>query len=450
MRLLFILLLAVGVAAQTQAGSAAPAVADPAAGFITWARQQAVALPTCDDSSAFILLRATASLVGHRTRVIALGEPAHGAQEPLAFRNCLFRDLVENHGFTAIAIESGLSESRRLRDYVAGGAGDARQLARESLTWGFGRLAENVALIDWVHDYNANPEHERKVHFYGIDMSGGDRSGEWRNARITLDASLAYLERAAAERSKPVRTRVEPFLDRFTQSSYTGLTAGPRAALRAAIAGLIRFFDRERTQLVAATGPEEYDWARRNAVLAGQAQALFSVSRPPATDDALQPEDYRSDAVRDAAMADNVRWVLEREGAAGRVLLFAHDGHVVNAPTRGGIWSVYSHAPMTMGQHLRIALGDALLILPISSATNGPGLPPGPPHAGTLDIALAATGVERFLLDIRTRKTSLSRDWLDQSQTMRVNFDSELLLTPRTAFDGVIFIAVLTPAAKAP
>ena len=44
--------------------------------------------------------------------VVAMGESGHGVAEPLLFRNSVFRYLVEAHGFTAIAIESGVVQAR--------------------------------------------------------------------------------------------------------------------------------------------------------------------------------------------------------------------------------------------------------------------------------------------------------------------------------------------------
>ena len=57
--------------------------------------------------------------------IVALGESTHGAHEPLAVRNRLFRFLVERLGFTAIALETGLPESRAIAVFVAGGRGAA-------------------------------------------------------------------------------------------------------------------------------------------------------------------------------------------------------------------------------------------------------------------------------------------------------------------------------------
>ena len=410
--------------------------------FTVWARDRAVPLPGCTTNAT--ALDAVKPVVG-TARIVALGEPAHGAHQPLAFRNCLFRYLVEQAGFTAIALETGLNESRRLQDYVAGGPGEARQVAQEGFTWGFGRFEENVALLSWIRRYNADPAHPRKIHVYGIDLSGGDSSGFGAKARITLDASLAYLARVAPRRTARERRPFGRFLDRFSQASYDRLSSADRARMRSAIDRLIAVFDRDRATLIAASSEADHAWARRNAVVARQLEALFRVSPPEPAGDDLPADGYKADAVRDAAMAENVRWALEREGPAGRVLLFAHNGHIMNAPTRGGIWSVYAQAPAVMGQHLKAALGRDLLILPISAAVNGPGLPQTPQGAGSLDAVLARTGLSHFLLDVRDARGIA---WLTQDQSFRATFTTETRIVPATAFDALVFFDRLTPAAK--
>ena len=76
-------------------------------------------------------------------RVVSLGEGLHGSAEPLEFRNRLFQFLVERMDFTAIALESGLTESYALDAYVLGGPGDPRQLAARYITSGLGGEAGN-------------------------------------------------------------------------------------------------------------------------------------------------------------------------------------------------------------------------------------------------------------------------------------------------------------------
>lgn len=415
---------------------------DPAAAFVHWARDRAVPLPDCDVAAETPDFGSIAGRSGEAD-MVALGEPAHGAHEPLAVRNCLFRYLVERQGFTAIAIESGTAEARRLNDYVAGGEGDGRALVRTGLSWGFWRFSENLELIEWMRRYNRDPAHTRKLSFYGMDMSGGDANG-WGNARSTLDAVTTYLHRFDPSASGPVRDAVAVIAGRFTETGYRALGPADRRHQRTIIDQLERYLDRHRRRLTASSGEREFAWARRNAALARQLQQVFQVSRAPG--ESLSPDDWKADAARDAAMAENALWVLDREGPDGRVLVFAHNGHAMNAATRGGIWSVYRRAPMAMGQHLRARLGRKLVIVSMASGHNGHGLPPVADDKGSLNAVLAGVAPGNYFLDLRKS----TNGWLRSPQTIRANHRTETEIVPRQSMDGVIFLEALTPAHKAP
>ncbi|WP_374524943.1 erythromycin esterase family protein [Sphingopyxis sp.] len=430
----------VALAAWLSTLSAAAVAAPYDAAFIAWAKAHAVPLPACASIREGADYRAVAASLGS-ARVVALGEPVHGAHEPLALRNCLFRYLVEEQGFTAIALESGLHESRRLHDYAAGGAGDAHEIARSGLTWGFWRYPENIELLEWIRAYNLDSAHGRKVAIYGIDVSGGDADGAWARARVTLDEALDYLARAEPKRSAPLRENIEPFLERFSAPAYRALTERERAELRRSVAQLLRFFDTRRPALVAASSREDYDWAWQNVIAAQQLQALFDVLAAPDPEGRLLPGDYRADAARDTAMAANTLWALGQEGPRGRLLVFAHNGHVMNAHTRGGIWAIYEKPPAAMGVHLRRALGDDFLVAGISSPTRGDGAD-GP---GTIDGALARVRQTHFLLDIRPASGAPAR-WLRGEQSVSVNYTTEGLVVPKKAFDLLLYFDQLTPS----
>jgi len=91
-------------------------------GFAKWAATHAVPLKTVESASNDSDLLPLESAIG-TARVVALGEPMHGAHEPLAFRNRLIRFLVERMGFTAIALESGFTESISARSFIERGDG---------------------------------------------------------------------------------------------------------------------------------------------------------------------------------------------------------------------------------------------------------------------------------------------------------------------------------------
>jgi hypothetical protein len=106
-------------------------------------------------------------------------------------------------------LESGLPESRPVQDFVAGGPGDAGQIVRDNLTWGFGALRENEDLVRWIRDYDADSAHRRKVRFYGVDLSLGGPGGQTPTP-IPLKAVLSYLVRVDPPSGQRARATLQP------------------------------------------------------------------------------------------------------------------------------------------------------------------------------------------------------------------------------------------------
>jgi len=409
------------------AGTSSDASSGP---FVAWARQHAAPLDSLRVGSV---------------RLVALGEPTHGAHEPLAVRNDLIKYLVTRHGFTAVALETGFSEARVINEFVHGGPGEVAQVVSSSLTWGFGRYAENLELVQWLRQYNAAPGRQHKISFYGIDLSGG-RNADFNNSRIALDRALEYLAAVAPQDGQRLQSRLEPYLDKFTTVGYGALPAAQRDDLQRAVADLLTTLERLPATVIASRS--DHEWAVRNAVVARDLEQMFRVSPPPspASEDGLDAGFYQAAMVRDRAMADNVQWALRHEGSRGRVLVFAHNAHVMAAPLRGGIWSVYPRAPLTMGHFLRNRLGAQLLIVGQSAALNGKGLP-SVAGSTVLDTALDRVGQKHFLLDLRAaRDTPAVAAWLRQPQSMRANLTTEIVIPPSEAFDALVFTRLLTPA----
>jgi len=249
-----------------------------------------------------------------------------------------------------------------------------------------------------------------------------------------------------------MRATFQPYLDRLSAPNEARLSQTESDSLSAAIEDLLALLERERLTFIAATSEADYEWAHRNAIVARQAHRLYRVS-PYAPGGGGRSSAWRGLNQRDAAMADNVRWVLEREGPTGRVLVFAHNGHVMNAPQAGEMWRsfAFERPPTTMGQHLRSTLGADLVIIGVSSAENGAGLPTGSLEPGGLDAALSRVGPPLFLLDLRAARSDRAvAAWLAERRQLRTNFTSSLTVSPSVAFDALLFVNTLTPARATP
>jgi erythromycin esterase len=423
------------------------------ADFVAWASSAAIRLRTVEPGGEDGDLAPFCDMVG-RAPVVALGEPGHGAHEPLALRNRLFFHLVEHCGFTAIVLETSFTESRAIYHFVAGGPGDAADIARRYLTWGFGRYDENAQLLQWMRDYNRVPgtrqrsSARRAIHFYGMDLSGADHDGGFSGARVALDDVVQYAATADAKDSRKLLAELAPVLGRISTVGYAGLAESHDPALDAALDLLDSFLKTHAAALRRASSHSQYDWAAHNVIVARQLRDVLSLGiSSQASSTTILPDDYRLDDVRDAGMAANALWAMREEGEEGRLLVFAHNGHVMNAPTLGGIWSVYSQPPRTMGQNLRAALGGSLVIIGTIAAHSGGGLPEGGPLENGMDDSLARLGLPLFALDLRgARHNPGALGWLGERRPLRANFDSELDISPRDAFDLLVYIDRVHPA----
>lgn len=406
-----------------------------------WAATHAMPLRTVEMAGSMTDLAPLRDRIGE-ARVVAFGEPLHGGHEPLAFRNRLFRYIVEELGFTAIVLETALTESRRLHEYVLGGPGEVGDLVRESFSWGFGAFQDNVELVQWMRAYNADPSHTRKIRLYGMDVSITLQS---KPRRAPLDHALAYMDAADPEIGGPLRARLEPYADRFEGDDLT-LTPAEHDALTAALDDLIAAVERSRPDAVARMDREAFDWTHRIAIAARQADRVFraTVAAPA---EGAPPDEGPPYSARDAAMAENVRWALDREGPAGRVLVFAHNAHVMNDHLAGGKWDAVARAPETLGRFLRSMFGDDLVLIGTSSALadrDGIELVPD-----GLDAMLAGVGAPRFLLDLRdARDDPPVEQWLARPRSLRANVSSEQIVTASRAFDLMLFLDRVTRAAR--
>ncbi len=145
------------------------------------------------------------SLIGDR-RLVLLGEASHGSHEFYAERARITRRLVEEKGFTAVAVEADWPDAYRVNRYVLGESGDADA---ESALRGFQRFPgwmwrnqDVLSFVEWAHRFNEGAAPESKVHFYGLDLY---------SLRASMEAVIDYLESVDPEAAAQARSRYSCF-----------------------------------------------------------------------------------------------------------------------------------------------------------------------------------------------------------------------------------------------
>ena len=388
-------------------------------GLARWARAHAVPLPPVarpfeDADYAWL-----GPAVG-QARVIAVGENIHDAHEPLALRNHLIRYAVRHLGVTGVALESGFTEGVAVDRFVQGGPGEVDSVLRAGLTSGFDRLPENRELVLWLREHNRTAR--RKVHYYGLDQSGVN--GEY-DGRVGTEGALAALAATDSTLAGRFRTRLAPLLDRFEVPRFGTLSVTERLDLRQRLADL-------EAALSRATDPDpdrkalgiRLGWAARR-VYDANVSSLGGGSRAAATI-----------RLRDSVMAENALWMLERTPPGERILIHAHNGHVMDVPMTLPVMG--PPIPMT-GHRLRAALGRELVVIATSSAVFED-LGPVPADLSSLEAALARLATPNYAIDLRTADREPEvRDLLSIPWITRIHLWLQPIV-PRSAADVMVVL----------
>lgn len=370
------------------------------------------ARPVSLEASDTLNLEPLRKIIGD-ARLVTLGEGLHGSAEPLEFRNQLFKFLVEDMGFTAIALESGIIESYAVNEYVHGGEGDLRTVARRGITFGLSEYPQQASLIEWMRSYNAEPGRTTaKLQFYGMDVSVPTS----RNAMSAIETALRFLDIAAPAESGALRQRLHPFqsyliINRASESGkqYVDLTQEARDTVTGIVADLLARFRMGEGAYIAATSERAYEKAYQAAIAARQADTYlrqFPVGWKPRHG---AGKITGTVAAADQAKSENIDWILKRHK---KLLVFTHFGHA--APTSVGITLPNQPAivlPPMMGTYLKRHYGADLLTIGHLFARDltSCGELRAVASPTSLEGVLAKVDAPAFLLDLRTAPSAVLR-----------------------------------------
>ena len=368
--------------------------------------------------------------------MVGVGESIHGIREFLGVRQRVAQYLIEEMGFSAVALESGLPDSRIVYDYVLGAPMTPR-LWEDGITWTMGTFDGTRELIEWMRAWNLDPRHTRKIRFYGMDVAGAN--GSWVPA---VNQVLAYLDRVEPEYAAIARQRLVPLTEKFARPSfneaneaYALLPEADRLALAAYVAELADRIASLRHFYAARSAVEDYEWASAIAENLRGANAMLvnfeARNRPNPVWNA-----------RDRMMAENGRWIRSRETG---VVVLAHNAHVQRAksvqlaPNQAvqGMFLAsmfgagYKSIGFTFNQGTMAGKPGEQVPLPLADSTS-------------LDGVLARVGKPLFLLDLQNVPAGPARDWLNRPIKQRIqSFVTEY--NQLESWDALIFVERVSP-----
>jgi erythromycin esterase-like protein/predicted phosphoribosyltransferase len=332
--------------------------------------QQPEALQTMPDSGDTTLME-TVRAAAHRltgnaqdydplleliggARFALLGEASHGTHEFYRERAQITRRLINEKGFTAVAVEADWPDAYRVNRYVRGVSDDVD--ANEALagfrrfpTWMW-RNTEVVEFVEWLRARNdATSSEDQKVGFYGLDLY---------SLRASMKAVLQFLEKVDSEAAKKARERYACF-DRFGQedNQVYGLIAasGATASCQEQVVDQLVELQRRMMDYSRAGGvPEdEVFYAEQNARLVKNAEEYYRT---------MFLRDVSSWNLRDRHMMETLEALVahfSRRGGTPKVAVWEHNSHLGDARAT----EMGQRGELNVGQLVRERYGrEAVLI----------------------------------------------------------------------------------------
>lgn len=265
-------------------------------------------------------------------RLVAIGEPSHGTHDCYAWRGLLSRRLIEEQGFSWIAVEGDWPDCWRIDRWVRGHA-DQRLDARAVLS-GFQRWPtwlwaneDVVSFLDWLHALNAARPEDRRVGFYGLDVYS-----LWDSLERVLSWLGEHDPDAVQEAVRAWRC-FAPF-DRDPQRYAWSTRLVPQSCETEVVDLLV-----EVRRAAAADGDDAFD-AAQNAAVVAEAERYYR---------AMVRTDRGSWNIRDVHMADTVDRLERHLGPASKGLVWAHNTHIGDARAT----SMAAQGLLNIGQLLR-------------------------------------------------------------------------------------------------
>lgn len=384
---------------------------------------------------------------------VLLGEASHGTAEFYTWRADISKRLVQEHGFSFIAVEGDWDACWRINAYVKhmpGAGASAEAVLRDFDRWPLWMWAnrEVEALVEWLREYNADRPADRRVGFYGIDVYGLEGS---------MRETLAYLEqigdREALETAREAYACLEAYLppQRYARAALAGATG-----CEAPIADVVRYL---REQESALRDHDETAWfnAKQHALVVKNAEKHYRAMGSPGG----ESWNYRV-----AHFKGTVERLMAFYGEDARGIVWAHNTHIGDARAttmaqagranigqllreKYGDGDVYA---VGFGTHRGVVLAGSAWEAPMERMTVPPAMP------DSLEELLLRIGHDRLLLlfDDKDREGPLAQPIGHRAIGVVYNPDRERFgnyvptIVPQR-YDAFIFIGVttaLTPVHK--
>jgi erythromycin esterase-like protein len=252
--------------------------------------------------------------IGDRKYVL-LGEASHGTSEFYSIRAELTKKLIEQKGFSIIAVEGDWPSCFEVNRYVKGYE-NTYQTSKEVLEsfnrwpnwmWANEEIAE---LVDWLKDYNQS--NVNKIGFYGIDVYS-----LWES----MEEIISYLQKTGSGDVEIAKKAFSCFEPHSRKPENYGVSASFLSEdCIDEVTKLLVKVQQNRHQYASI---DEADLSLEvNALVAANAERYYR---------AMVQNDVESWNIRDFHMSDAIDKLTSYYGEDAKVIVWEHNTHIGDA-----------------------------------------------------------------------------------------------------------------------
>jgi len=293
-------------------------------------------------------------------RFVLLGEASHGTHEFYRARADITKRLIEEKGFTAVAVEADWPDAYRVKRYVSGEGADPD--AEEALG-GFKRFpawmwrnADVLDFVGWLEDHNQSlPPKAHKTGFYGLDLY---------SLHTSIEAVLGYLDKVDPEGARRARYRYGCFEHFGEDPQAYGYAAsfGLSATCESEVVAQLVDLQRRAADYARRDGrvaADDFFYAEQNARLIKNAEVYYRT---------MFRGGVSSWNLRDLHMAETLDALaehFERQGVRPKIAVWAHNSHLGDARATDRA----RHKEWNVGQLIRQKLGGECISVGFTTYT---------------------------------------------------------------------------------
>ena len=344
-------------------------------------------------------------------RVVLLGEASHGTSEFYRARAAITRRLIEEHGFSIVAVEADWPDAATVNRYITHQRAVAKKTPPFSRfpKWMW-RNVEFDVFTRYLHQHNRTKDNDDRVAFYGLDLY---------NMNASIAAVLEYLDRVDETAAEVARSRY---------ACLSEWSENPAAYGRAALTQGFSVCERPVTQILldllkkqldytAHDGDQFFD-AAQNARLVTNAERYYRL---------MYYGSQVSWNLRDTHMFQTLHQILSHSGPDKKAVVWAHNSHIGDArhTDMGRI-----RGELNIGQQCREQYGDTAALIGFGTASGTVAAASEwdapmetkdirPPRPESYEALCHSVDFERFMWDFKKKHPPEFQPLLNQQRLQR-------------------------------